>query len=60
MNSEQLELIIWALSDKIVALKGKNGTEFTQARLCEIIEVLNEQRKSKSRTEQGEGHPSGD
>lgn len=40
LTPEQIELIISVLSDKVVSLKGKNGTEITQSRLCEIIKLL--------------------
>lgn len=37
---EQTQLLLSVLTEKVVQLKGKNGTEITQARLCEIIKML--------------------
>jgi hypothetical protein len=39
-NEDLRKLTISVLSEKVVSLKGKNGTEFTQAQLCKIIDLL--------------------
>ena len=45
LTHEQVELVVAVLTEKVVSLKGKNGTEITQARLSEIIKLLSEQRQ---------------
>lgn len=40
LTMEQVELLRSVLTEKVVSLKGKAGTEITQARLCEIIKFL--------------------
>lgn len=42
LTDDQKRLIIDILTEKVVSLKGKNGTEFTQVQLAEIVRLLNE------------------
>ena len=40
LTQDDIKLIIDILTEKVIALKGKTGTEFTQAQLCGIIKKL--------------------
>ena len=40
LTEEQKQIVIDVLTEKVVSLKGKNGTEFTQNRIAEIVRVL--------------------
>lgn len=40
LTDDQKRLVIEILTEKVVALKGKNGTEFAQVQLTEIVKLL--------------------
>lgn len=40
LTSDEIKLVIEALKEKVILLRGKNGTEFTQAQLNLIIKKL--------------------
>ena len=40
LTQDEVKMIVDALTEKVILLKGKNGTEFTQAQLTAIIKKL--------------------
>ena len=40
LTQDEIKMIVDVLIEKITALKGRNGTEFTQAQLAAIIKKL--------------------
>ena len=40
LTQQQIDFVINILSERAIELRGKVGTEFTQAQLAEIIRIL--------------------
>lgn len=42
LTQDEIKLIVDVLTEKVIALKGKSGTEFTQAQLTALVKKLSE------------------